>query len=541
MTSSFLAPGTTDPPAAAQENSDLLQKLTRSEEQLRLALEAGKLGAWDWDIASGKVTWSAMLEQIHGLEVGTFPGTFEAYQHDIHPEDRDHVRATIGRAVAERSDYHIVYRINRPDGEMRWLEAHGRMLCDPAGAPRRLVGVCNDITERRRSEEQLREMVLTLRGADQRKDQFLAMLAHELRNPLTPMVNATYMLRAAGEKPDSVAQAREILNRQVGYMARLLDELLDVSRISRGKIDLLRESVDLAVVSREAAGDHQDSFRAAGLSLQLALPSEPLRVHADRARLAQIVGNLLSNALKFSERGQSVFLTVERSPPASTSTSPSWAALTVRDEGVGIDPELLGRVFEPFVQAETPLSRPRGGLGLGLAVVKGLVELHGGRVTVRSAGHGQGTELRIELPLEVGAAETVAVSPPGPEMNASPTAAILLFEDNLEVAESLRAVLSQVGYQVTIQATGRSPIEAVRHAQPALVLCDIGLPVQDGYAVAAEIRSDPDWGHLPLIALSGYGSKQDQARSRQAGFDLHLTKPVAPELLIEELARRSRP
>ena len=540
MASSFLDPGTTAAAATAQENSDLLQKLTRSEEQLRLALEAGKLGAWDWDIATGKVTWSAMLEQIHGLEVGTFPGTFEAYQQDIHPEDRDHVRATIGQAVGDRSDYHIVYRINRPDGEMRWLEAHGRMLCDPAGAPRRLVGVCNDITERRRSEEQLREMVLTLRDANQRKDQFLAMLAHELRNPLTPMVNATYMLRAAGEKPDSVAQAREILNRQVGYMARLLDELLDVSRISRGKIDLVRESVDLAVVTREAAGDHQDSFRAAGLALQLALPSEPIRVHADRARLAQIVGNLLSNALKFSEHGQSVFLTVERSASSSPSTSTPWAALTVRDEGVGIDPALLGRVFEPFVQAEAPLSRPRGGLGLGLAVVKGLVELHGGSVAVRSAGHGQGTELRIELPLEVGAAETVALSPPLPEVSAPRAAAILLFEDNIEVAESLHAVLSQVGYQVTIRATGRNPIEAVRHAQPALVLCDIGLPVQDGYAVAAEIRSDPDWGHLPLIALSGYGSKQDQARSRQAGFDLHLTKPVAPELLIEELSSRCR-
>jgi PAS domain S-box-containing protein len=520
---------------AELDNRNLVQKLARSEEQLRLALEAGQLGAWDWDIPAGKVTWSTMLERIHGLEAGSFPGTFEAYQHDIHPDDRGHVLETISRAVEGRTNYHIVYRIVRPDGETRWLEAQGHMLCDPSGAPHRLVGVCVDVTERRRSEEQLQELVQALREADQRKDQFLAMLAHELRNPLTPMLNATYMLEVGGDKPDVATRAKDMIKRQVGQMARLLDDLLDVSRITRGKIDLVRESVDIIAVTREVVGDHQESFRAAGLTLDLAAPAEPLWVSADRARLAQVIGNLLSNAFKFSERGQTVRVGV--GPDGARPV----ARLTVRDEGTGIEPALLERIFEPFVQAETPLSRPRGGLGLGLAVVKGLVALHDGRVVATSEGLGRGAELRIDLPLE---ARPTAVAPADPQERqpaAALAATVLVFEDNVDAAESVRSVLSAAGYLVAIQATGQGAMETVRRVRPHAVLCDIGLPDRDGYEIASDIRADPDWGHLPLIAVSGYGSAQDLARSQRAGFHLHLTKPVAPELLIAELARRTTP
>ena len=304
-----------DRAAAAFANTNLLEKLTHSEEQLRVALEAGRLGAWDWDIRAGKVTWSAMLERIHGLATGEFAGTFEAYQRDIHPEDRAHVLSAITRSVEQRCDHHIVYRIVRPDG-VRWVEAHGRLLCDVAGAPLRLVGVCVDVTDRRRSEEQLREMVLALRDADQRKDHFLAMLAHELRNPLGPLLNATHLLGIPGVGEEVAAQAREILDRQVRHMARLLDDLLDVSRITRGRIDLVRKLVDITALTREVVGDHRESFRVAGLSLHLTAAG-PLLVHADRARLAQVIGNLLSNALKFSQRGQSVHVRVEsrRVPP----------------------------------------------------------------------------------------------------------------------------------------------------------------------------------------------------------------------------------
>ena len=354
-----------DRAAVAIDNANLVQKVTRSEEQLRVALEAGRLGAWEWDMPRQQVAWSAMLERIHGLEEGTFGGDFEAYQRDIHPEDRERVLSNITRIVEQCSDYDVSYRIVRPDGEVRWLEAYGKLLCDPSGAPQRLVGVCTDITDRRKAEEQLRETLLALRDADQRKDEFLAMLAHELRNPLGPVLNATYLLGNPGLPEASAARARKVLERQVRHMARLLDDLLDVSRISRGKVELERETVDMSALAREVVDDHLESFRTAGLAVDLAVAAEPLFVHADRTRMAQVVGNLLSNALKFSERGQSVRVRVDRDEPRRS------VVLTVRDEGMGIEPALLGRMFKPFEQADTSLARHRGGLGLGLALVDG--------------------------------------------------------------------------------------------------------------------------------------------------------------------------
>jgi PAS domain S-box-containing protein len=524
-----------DRAAAALESSNLLQNLTRSEEQLRIALEAGRLGAWDWDIPGGKVTWSAMLERIHGLGPGDFSGTFAAFQHDIHPEDRERVLSSIARVVDERSDHHLVYRIVRPDGEMRWLEAHGRLVTDPAGAPQRLVGVCVDVTDRRNSEQQLQEMVVALRQADQRKDQFLAMLAHELRNPLGPMLNATHVLRVPQIGEEVAARAREILDRQVRHMARLLDDLLDVSRITRGKIELSREPLDITALAREVVGDHTESFRSARLMLELAAPAEPLFVHADRARLAQVIGNLLSNALKFSQPGQSVRVRVDREADGQS------AVVTVSDQGAGIEPALLGSIFEPFVQADTSLSRARGGLGLGLAVVKGLVALHGGSVSASSDGPGRGAELRVRMPL---LARTREAAEPGRAEPAPPggaSATVLLFEDNADAAESLRAVLAAAGYRVWVEPTGRDAMKVVRQVQPAIVLCDLGLPDKDGYAIASELRSDGAAARLPLVAISGYGGVEDQARARRAGFDLHLTKPVSPTALLAELSRRIAP
>jgi PAS domain S-box-containing protein len=517
------------------DNAGLLQKLGRSEEQLRVALEAGRLGAWDWDIAAQRVTWSTMLEKIHGLAPGSFEGTFEAYQRDIHPEDRERVLAAITRAVEERSDYHVIYRINRPDGEGRWLEAHGRLLCDGAGTPQRLIGVCTDVTERRKSEAQLRDTLLALREADRRKDDFLAMLAHELRNPLSPMLNATHILGIPGLEANAAMRARTILERQVRHMAHLLDDLLDVSRITHGRIELARETLDVAALVRDVISDHEELFRKAGLAIDVTLPTEPLCVSADRTRLAQVVGNLLSNALKFSERGQSIHVNVARDESARR------VVLTVRDEGAGVEPALLNRIFEPFVQADTSLARPRGGLGLGLAVVKGLVSLHGGRVSASSDGLGKGAELRVVLPLDatrVGVAES---HEPAPESAPASVARVLVFEDNVDAAESIRLILSTAGYRVWVEATGRHATDVVRRIRPDVVLCDLGLPDRDGYAIASDLRSDAESSHLPLIAITGYGAAEDLVRSRQAGFDLHLTKPVPPALLLSELSARLAP
>ena len=373
-----------------------------------------------------------------------------------------------------------------------------------------------------------------MRDADQRKDQFLAMLAHELRNPLGPVLNATYLLGNTGLPEASAARARKVLDRQVRHMSRLLDDLLDVSRISRGKVELERETVDVSALAREVVDDHLESFRTAGLALDLAVAAEPLFVHADRTRMAQVVGNLLSNALKFSERGQSVRVSVDRGEPGGS------VVLTVRDEGMGIEPALLVRMFKPFEQADTSLARHRGGLGLGLALVDGLVTLHGGRVSASSGGLGQGAEIRVELPLRTAEREVVASSERPAGWGRDSSAKVLVFEDNADAAECLREILSGAGYLVCVEATGWHAIDVVRRFDPDMVLCDLGLPGRDGYAIAGDIRSDPALSHLPLIAISGYGTVDDQARSRLAGFDLHLTKPVPPSLLLRELSRHAR-
>jgi CheY-like chemotaxis protein/two-component sensor histidine kinase len=314
-------------------------------------------------------------------------------------------------------------------------------------------------------------------------------------------------------------------------MARLLDDLLDVSRITRGKIEFSREPVDVTALAREVVGDHLETFRVAGLTLELSAPAGPLVVNGDRARLAQVLGNLLSNALKFSHGGQSVRVRVDGEP------SGQQAVLTVRDQGVGIEPALLDSIFEPFMQADTSLSRPRGGLGLGLAVVQGLVALHGGRVSASSDGPGQGAELRVELPLHPGPGAVLEPGQPKPG-TVQRAATVLVFEDNTDAAESLRAVLSASGYRVCVERTGRGATDVIRRVRPAIVLCDLGLPDRDGYAIAEDIRSDHELAALPLIAISGYGATEDQVRSRRAGFDLHLTKPVPPGLLLSELSGR---
>jgi signal transduction histidine kinase/DNA-binding response OmpR family regulator len=358
-----------------------------------------------------------------------------------------------------------------------------------------------------------------IREGERRKDEFLAMLAHELRNPLAPIHNAVHLFRRLGLNEPVLVQARDMIDRQVSHMARLIDDLLDVSRLSRGKILLRTKIVDLVQVVRATVEDYRSHLEATGLEFQVRLPDGPLHVEGDPTRLAQVVGNLLHNATKFTDRGGRVHLELESDPTAA------WAALAVRDTGIGMDAEMLGRLFEPFSQADRSLERSRGGLGLGLALVKGLVELHGGQVRASSAGLGQGTEVVIRLPVRpalvpAGAAEDMTSSGPTGRR-------ILIIEDNLDTAESLRILLGLTGHQAEVASTGPAGVQAARMFRPEVVVCDIGLPGgMDGYAVARALRADPELATVYLVAATGYGQAGDQRRAQAAGFDAHLTKPV---------------
>jgi PAS domain S-box-containing protein len=376
--------------------------------------------------------------------------------------------------------------------------------------------VYRDITEQDRAEQALREN-------DDRKNHFLAMLSHELRNPLAPIRNSLYVLERAEPGGEQSRRARVIIDRQVHHLTRLVDDLLDVTRISRGKITLQRERVDLRALARQVADDHQSVFADRGIALEVPAGGPPLHVSGDPTRLAQVIGNLLNNAAKFTPRGGRAGLSVERA-------GAELASIRVRDTGQGIAPATLRYVFEPFVQGDRSLDRTYGGLGLGLALVKGLAELHGGDVTARSEGLGRGAEFVVRLPLD-GAGEPRRGGEelaPGAEVQAC---RILVVEDNPDAAESLKAVLEMGGHAVEIAYSGLEGIDKARSFRPDVVLCDIGLPAMDGFAVARAIRADPVLRSTALVAVSGYAAPSDLERATESGFDRHLTKPVGREEL----------
>ncbi len=437
----------------------------------------------------------------------------------LHPEDRQRCIDRWLRALKDGAEYEIEVRNRRHDGEYRWFLTRAVPQRDGSGQILAWFGTATDIHDSKLAEAALME-------ADRRKDEFLALLAHELRNPLAPIRNSAEILKRIGTAVPGVARARDVIDRQVRHMARLLDDLLDISRITRDKVPLRNEPLDLSRVVRDTAEDLRGILEAAGLNLTLDLPGAPLPVSGDPTRLAQVVGNLLQNSAKFTDRGGRVSIALGQDDDG--------AILSVQDSGIGIGPELMPQLFQPFIQADGSLERARGGLGLGLALARALVELHGGSIQARSGGPGLGTEFVVRLPLAHSSRPGIeaarrypAGSGAGDQRLARDSKPrVLLVEDNPDAAESLRDLLEGSGCAVEVAATGPEAVARAASFSPDVVLCDLGLPGMDGYGVAEALRGIPATASARLIALSGYGQEADQRRSRAAGFDLHLTKPV---------------
>jgi signal transduction histidine kinase/CheY-like chemotaxis protein len=380
--------------------------------------------------------------------------------------------------------------------------------------------------------DELEERVAELRDAaeaSRHKDDFLAMLAHELRNPLAPIVSAMHVLRLHPEDGRLVQHAREVVERQVAHQARLLDDLLDVSRITRGKIELRKATVDVAVVVADAVETARPLIDERRHTLSVQLPEGPLHVHADATRVGQVIANLLNNAAKFTDPGGTINVTV--------AADGSDAVVRVGDNGHGIPADMQPQVFDLFTQVDPSLARSQGGLGIGLTLVRSLVEMHGGRVEVRSEGRGRGTEFTVRLPLERGTDEPVAT-------HRAPAAAkarhIVIIEDNADARDMLSVSLELEGHRVESAADGLRGVEMALASRPDVVLVDIGLPGLDGYGVAARLRIGLG-RDVVLIALTGYGQPDDRERTRQAGFDAHVVKPVDPDTLIRLLAEDFKP
>ncbi len=356
------------------------------------------------------------------------------------------------------------------------------------------------------------------------------MLAHELRNPLGALSNAVQVLRGTSPGHPSWERAMQVLDRQVRHQAQLLNDLLQVSRLRRGQIEIHPQRLDLGRLIRDTVEDHRQVFEMSGLSLSLDLPAQPLWTDGDPAQLAVALSNLLGNALKFTEPGGGVEVTAREEDDRVT--------VAVADSGIGVAADMLPLVWDAFSQADNSLERSRGGLGLGLSLARGIVELHGGEVRAESAGLGQGSRFSFTLPLMEPLAETAAAAPAAPGEPGEPGGLrILVIEDNVDAAETLRDLLEIFGHQVEVAQTGALGIASARRFHPEVVLCDIGLPGMDGYAVASELRQDPETASARLVALTGYGRDSDRQRSEEAGFDLHMVKPVAPADLQSLLAR----
>jgi two-component system CheB/CheR fusion protein len=499
-------------------------RLEVSEERLRLALDAGRMGVWDWSVETGDVKWSDNLEAIHGLAPGSFTGTIEGFRDIVHPDDRAHVDRAIEEALARGTGYEVEFRTDsdRP----HWVAGKGRVTRAPDGRAIRMLGVGLDVTERRRLEEELRRQAQRLADADRRKDEFLAMLGHELRNPLTPLSAALHLLRR--DAPDR-ERFLDMADRQVAQLVRLVDDLLDVARITQGKISLQKEPIALADVVMRAVDTARPLIESRGHTLTVSLPPAPLRMEADGARIAQVLGNLLGNAAKFTPPGGSIWLTGERFGDE--------VVLRVRDTGAGLPTALVPHVFDLFVQGDgSPESTP-GGLGIGLTIVRRLVELHGGRVEARSAGPGQGSEFVLHLP----ALPVALVEPPPrivPTGRRLPSGLrVLIVEDNMDAAESLAATLGLWGHDVRLAFDGPSALELAEGWAPGLILSDLGLPGMSGYELARRLRVEPAFGAVVLVALSGFGREEDKRRALEAGFDHHFAKPCPLELLEDLLER----
>ena len=430
------------------------------------------------------------------------------------------------------------------DSQARWYSLRVRPYRTLENKIEGVVILLVDVDKLKQLEEVLHQRVEELAAADRGKNEFLALLAHELRNPLAPLLNAAHVLEADGADGAAIEQARNMMTRQIQNMTRLIEDLLEVSRINRGQISLRRERLELAVVLEQAVELTRHLIEARGQELSMSLPREPVYLDADPVRLEQVFGNLLNNASKFTLRGGHLWVTAELATDGPE--PPGGVVVRVRDDGIGITPETLPRVFDLFVQADRSFERARGGLGIGLTVVQRLVELHGGSVEAHSAGLGQGSELVVRLPVSPPAStaperhgdagDRIVV---GPVLSpaAVPPRRVLVVDDNVDSAESLALLLRLKGHEVEIAHDGPAALEKAGSFHPEVVLLDIGLPGLDGYQVASRLRQRRRTARALLVALTGYGQEEDQRLAREAGFDHHLTKPVDLLVIYELLAR----
>jgi PAS domain S-box-containing protein len=491
------------------------EALRISEQTYRAIGELINYGVWVCDPEGRNIYASESFLKLVGMtqeECSNF-----GWGDVLHPDDFQSAIDAWKECVKTGGYWDIEHRFRGVDGKWHPILARGVPVRNERGEITAWAGINLDISRLKQVEQELRE-------ADRRKDEFLATLAHELRNPLAPIRNGLQIMRLVGDDPEALEQARHMMERQLGQMVRLIDDLLDLSRISRGKIDLRKEVVDLSVIVKNAIETARPLIEQLGHEFALKLPPEPVWVEADVTRLAQVFANLLNNATKYTEKGGIISLTVTRHDEE--------VEVMVKDNGIGIPEQMLGRVFEMFTQVDRPSPKYQGGLGIGLSITKRLVEMHDGQVEARSEGPGLGSQFVVRLPL---AALPVADSPASADdeedVDVSAKQRIVIADDHLDSLSSLAMMLKIGGNDVRTARHGIEAIEVAAAFQPAVILLDIGMPELNGYETCRRIRKEPWGSEIIMIALTGWGQEEDKRKSKEAGFDYHLVKPVDPDVL----------
>jgi PAS domain S-box-containing protein len=514
--------------AIAMDNAMLYEQSRRGAEHLRLAMSASKMGHWSWDAETDVVTLSESAARLFRIPPGPHM-TWTEMQQLLHPDDQVEVKAAVERAAADRTDYHAEYRIRRSDGEDLWVAAWGGCAYDANDRLLGMQGVVQNVTARKRAEKALRDAKEAAEAANRSKDKFLAVLSHELRTPLTPVLMTVSAYAADPELPPKIREDMDMVRRNVELETRIIDDLLDLSRITSGKLKLRLEPVELNQAVEHVCEICLPQIQEKGIHLECDYDPAAGHVDADPSRLQQVIWNVVKNAVKFTGEDGRIEVKTRRSG--------SLVQIVIRDNGVGISEEILPRVFDAFEQGGEGVTREFGGLGLGLAISKALIELHHGSIGIESRGQGQGTQVRIELP----AIPEASLSVPRPQSAARRGESshaplrVLVVEDHADTAAMLGRLLTASGFQVSVTGNAAQALQIVKAGNLDVIVSDIGLPDSTGYDLMRQVRQIAP--QMIGIAMSGYGMEADIRKSADAGFQEHLVKPVAIPVLVDALRR----
>ncbi len=526
------------------------EALRESNTRLQFTLEAGQLGDWDLDLATKTARRSLRHDRIFGYDSPLANWSYEIFLNHVYPEDREFVDCSFQNTLATGEDWDFECRIIRLDRSIRWIWAKGSIYRDPDSNPIRLMGIVTDITDRKQAESE-REQLLKreqearaeAEAANRMKDEFLATLSHELRTPLNAMLGWTQLLRTRKFNEATTARALETIDRNTKSLQQLIEDVLDVSRIITGKLRLNICPVEIVPIIEAAIETVQPAAEAKNIQIDLGLDASVGAILADANRLQQVFWNLLSNAVKFTPKGGRVEVRLDRIN--------SRIQVRVSDTGQGIAPEFLPYVFDRFRQADSSSTRSHGGLGLGLAIVRHLVELHGGTVRAESQGEGKGATFIVDLPIRAVRIQASEPEQLQPKVTSEPQSCalslerlrVLVVDDEADARELLTTILTQYGAEVTAVATAGEALEAIKKSQLDVLVSDIGMPGEDGYSLIRKIRAiDPNQGgKIPAVALTAYAGVQDQRQTLSAGFQVHLPKPVNPSQLATVLGNLARP